>query len=381
MRHQDAQPLETPYDLSADLDIQFATALGVDVPAAWQLSRDIFADLDEAGQGIGWWAPHPGRSRRILISDHLVQCARSIPVNLIEARLHLLEATDQWERQSDALADAVQLDAAGGLSVSIGRTRIRPRDDLPRAMTDLHVAGFFRAILSALDCLGAVIVGVAALPTSLLHADLARARRALAQTSASAQGQKLGLYASLAASLEAIIASSGPPGWLVWTSDFRHMVVHRARRLQSVQLRPRQPMIYGPDGGLVLRTDAVVHLPRDPGRSDVEVLLSTGLASVLTENAGQTIAGVLRSAVTLIDATAAELVTCWAQRRTNPALLTQPRDQWPAGPSTDSTGFPGYAPGSLPYDPTDTVSDPSTLRRLRASALLDDIRGLWTSFD
>lgn len=57
--------------------------------------------------------------------------------------------------------------------------RMSASDDLPHRMSTWHVAGFFRAIGSALDCLGASVVGVLALPTSLLRADLGTATRAL----------------------------------------------------------------------------------------------------------------------------------------------------------------------------------------------------------
>jgi hypothetical protein len=50
-------------------------------------------------------------------------------------------------------------------------------------MTQLHRVGFFRAIAGALDCIGAAVVGVAALPTSILRADLAKARAELSKIS------------------------------------------------------------------------------------------------------------------------------------------------------------------------------------------------------
>jgi hypothetical protein len=58
---------------------RLARALQVDVPVWWELGNEILADLDEHVFGVRWWAPHPGISRRILISDHLFTCVRSIP--------------------------------------------------------------------------------------------------------------------------------------------------------------------------------------------------------------------------------------------------------------------------------------------------------------
>jgi len=64
-----------------------------------QVGAEIFDDLDGHVFSVGWWAPAPGTSRRILISDHLYNCVHSVEPNLIEARLHLLEAMDCWDQR------------------------------------------------------------------------------------------------------------------------------------------------------------------------------------------------------------------------------------------------------------------------------------------
>src|SRR5207245_10122775 len=63
-------------------------------------------------------------SRRILISDHLYNCVRSVESNLIEARLHLIEAIDFWERESDFHARAVSITRDGNLEVDRKSTRL-----------------------------------------------------------------------------------------------------------------------------------------------------------------------------------------------------------------------------------------------------------------
>ena len=73
-----------------------ATALGVHVPRCVELSREILGDLSpNPPYGVAWWAPHPGTSRRILISDHLFACAQSVGDNLIERRSPSLRALRQ----------------------------------------------------------------------------------------------------------------------------------------------------------------------------------------------------------------------------------------------------------------------------------------------
>jgi hypothetical protein len=93
MRREDIEKLGVPYPESGVLDERFGNALGVTPSAVRELQREVFGDFDEKVGGVGWWAPHPGTSRRILISDHLLQCIASIETNLVEARLHLLETS------------------------------------------------------------------------------------------------------------------------------------------------------------------------------------------------------------------------------------------------------------------------------------------------
>src|SRR5207247_11130491 len=86
----------------------------------------------------------PGTSRRILISDHLYNCVRSVESNLIETRLHLIEAMDFWERESDFHARAVSVSEAGRLRVQRPERR-RPLDEIAPATAMLHSIGFIRA--------------------------------------------------------------------------------------------------------------------------------------------------------------------------------------------------------------------------------------------
>ncbi len=75
MRKQDFDRLD--YDFAAELsadqrDVEFRKALGAWMPNARALFQEIAGDLDEKRFGIGWWAPHPDKLRRILISDQLL---------------------------------------------------------------------------------------------------------------------------------------------------------------------------------------------------------------------------------------------------------------------------------------------------------------------
>jgi len=180
MTDADIARLSREYAAGEPRERRLARALQIDVPAWRELGDEIVTDLDERALGIGWWAPHPGTSRRILVGDHLVTCVRGVETNLIEGRLHLMEATDFWERESNFHACAVSLKDDGRIEVRLPDRR-RPLDDVALAMSTLHAVGVVRAVAGALDCFGASVVGVAAIRTSLLRADLDSARRALAR--------------------------------------------------------------------------------------------------------------------------------------------------------------------------------------------------------
>jgi hypothetical protein len=125
----------------------------------------------------------------------------------------------------------------------------------------------------------------------------------------------------------------------------------------------------------------IVHLPRDPGRSDIEVFVDTPWGTVLQEDGAQTLQGLIKSSSLLLEAVAANLLDLWQWRRAHPSDLPQPAIQWKNGPSRQSTGFNGYAPGSLPLVPRIGGMHPATAKRFSAAALYDQDRSQWTSFD
>ncbi len=373
MRREDIEKLDVPYPEGGVRDERFGNALGVTPSAVRELQREVFGDFDERVGGVGWWAPHPGTSRRILISDHLLQCIASIETNLVEARLHLLETFDFDDRESDFNARTFSHDHAGRPSVAMPQ-RVRPADDIPLHMSSLHIAGFFRAVGSALDCLGAGIVGVLALPTSILKADIDRANKALRRvgepTTAGA-----GLQAGFNADLTRLVHEAGPGGWLPWTIDYRNMLVHRGRRMESPFFSPRGALLYASDGRPVVVARTIRLLAQDPALSDVEALAAPGW-HVLSEDAETTLEGILASTLKLIEGVASALLVAWAKRRARPELLPQPVDQWKDGRSSESRGFAGYEPDSI-QTANAIVAHPTFIDRLKTASLTVDARQRW----
>ncbi len=116
-------------------------------------------------------------------------------------------------------------------------------------------------------------------------------RRTLAAVGGVSPGERI--QAQFGAQLEAIIERVGPPGSFRWVIDLRHTLIHRGRRLQMSELRPVRSGIVGFDGRPVIRTDVIHQLPRDPGRSEVEMFLDATRPPVLTESAATTLLGVV----------------------------------------------------------------------------------------
>jgi hypothetical protein len=355
-------------------------ALGVETPQWKHLELTILEDLStQAPYGVAWWAPHPGTSRRILISDQLYACTRGVLDNMLESALHLLEVLDWSDRGTDRLANVVRVEN-GKLIVEMPRPQ-NPLEALGSQMGRLHVAGTVRALAGVLDCMAGTIIGVLALPSPILKADFSDVRSLLKRTAANAGTEGERVQANFGVKLEGLISSIGPQGWLEWALAFRNMLVHRGRRIELGQFVPRTPVVYGPDGQPVLRARRVTHLPRDPGRSDVEVFLDAPNSPLLTESDDQTLRELLESTKSLVEGIAQELGEVWKWRRRHPDSLPQPAKQWPNGVSTGSIGFSGYAPGSFAYSPSMFSTHPVVAQRMRAAALDDQSRAQWKTFD
>jgi hypothetical protein len=101
----------------------------------------------------------------------------------------------------------------------------------------------------------------------------------------------------------------------------------------------------------------------------------------LHEDGQRTLEGLIGSTAKLLETTAAHLLTLWRWRRNHPGELHQPAEQWKNWPLTQSTGFSGYAPGSLTLNPDVGTMHPITARRIHTAALDDAARLQWAAFD
>jgi hypothetical protein len=390
MKASDVARLSEPYrESECSTNDRALAALGLPMRRWKDLETLILDDfIEHYPYGIGWWAPHPGTSRRILISDQLYARVASVSANMIEAALHWLEYQDCAERDSERFADIVQI-RDGQLDVVLPRPR-NALEELSRELVVMHIAGMARALSAALDCLAGAIIGVIAILTPILTADLGRKIREFFTKigQGTTDGEKV--QAAFYRTFSEVIASVGPDGWLQWALEFRNMLVHRGRRLENGQFVPKLHQLYGPDGEQILRARRLTYLPRNPSMSDVEVWRETPMTSirdpldalVLTEDAAQTLGGLLDSTKAMISETAKLLIDVWKWRRDNPQILTQPAAQWPKGAATSPTSaFQGYAPRSRDLSSSIASTHPIVERRFLAASLDDGSRSQWDTFD
>lgn len=162
----------------------------------------------------------------------------------------------------------------------------------------MHIVGAIRALASALDCLGSVIVGVVALPMPILTSGLRDALRGLKQLAPGA----VPVQVDACARVDDAFRTAGPEGWQEWVQDYRNMLVHRGRRLQTAQLRPKGVEIHTPRGELIAPHAVVSVLPNAPSLSEVQAFLGAADEHpLLTESAWDTLREVITSTVFVTD--------------------------------------------------------------------------------
>lgn len=349
----------------------FTHALGINPEAIVTLHELIFNDFDQKTYGIGWWKnyePSLDWKQRVLISDQLFKCVSTAEDNLIDLHLHFLEAQDCWEKYNSHVADSVTSNPDGKLIPNV-----RPPNalaDLNINLTNIHIAGFFRAVGSIADCLAGAIVGVVGLRLDLKRADLERTRKHFQKEKNLTILQK-----EFGEKLEAQIQEAGPDGWLSWAMQHRNMMVHRARRFTM-----DTHMIYSlprPSSNSLITTKAFHHLVLNPELSDIEALVQNDLELLLGESAETTMRGILGSLQTFLDSCVVELAEIWKKRKADPFLIPQPAFQWREAPASATEKFAGYSPALMLPEYKEILSSGQMLFRMKSASLDRDEIKRW----
>lgn len=379
MRQADIDELTKLYAAPrTPLDRRFEAAVKADVPSSGELFQEIFQDLDTKTFGIQWWSSVPVQER-VLISDYLYQCAEGIEKNLVEAKLHYMEWSDARARFNERIVDGIKIPPTGEPFFKHPPS-LAPIDDLPSKLDELHRTGFFRAVGSSLDCLGAVIVGVLGLETSLRHTSIEDARKTLERVKDLGTARTK-LQIEFGNFLEQSIESAGPDDWLEWADQYRNMFVHRGRRLTYNQVFPTEPPSYVA-GEWRTKASSNVHLAKYPDKSDAEAFIK--LDMVLNEPAESSLRGVFDSTRELEGSICSRLLSIWRARRSDPLLIEQPATQWTTK-RLRTCSFQGYDSAAEPIDVHKLSSSGAPLKRLVAAAADDAHRdeiwkgSTWTS--
>ena len=370
MRKEDIKKLSQPYDNSnTDIHRRFNSAIGADVPSAGQLAEEIFNDLDENDFGISWWNNLP-KEERILISDYLYQCAGDIETNLVEAKLHFLEWLSAKEKSNDRIANAIYRDSTGKLDFKMPPP-ITPLDDLPDALKALHICGFFRAIGSILDCLGATIIGVLALPKDLRKASIDNTEKALKKIKDSGASN---LQTDFLNFYEGAKKSCGVEDWLEWADQYRNTYVHRGRRTTAFNVHAREILLYDSNGQINPRAESTTHLSKYPDRTDIEAFIKSK-DIWLNEDAEVTLNGIFNSCRNFVEIVSEQLLSIWQQRRINPTLLEQPQIQWEK--LFKVCNFAGYDTNSQPLNSDSGRLNGILIHRMLSASVFDHQRNFW----
>ena len=306
---------------------------------------------------------------------------------MTEAFLHLCEAEKAQQTMSTRMARSVVLRRRGPESYELSHVEL-PKvtslgDLIPDKLSDMHVAGFFRAVGLIFDTLAAVSIGVGAFKLRILTADFRNLLKHLdGQLPSTPSGH---LQSAIKEAITRAIGQAGPSGWLDWALDFRNMLVHRGRRLSIYAIdRDQGPFLYDHRNIPVPRARVVMHLPRDPRHSDLQSLFDTSpaptrLANLLEEDGLRTLRNTISAVIYVVKETSRALLRVWRDRRNSPTILPQPVEQWP-DVHIQPAAFPGFAPNPTPIQPDHASMSLNGLRRLAAAAVPTATRHLWNSF-
>lgn len=353
-----------------------AVRLGVDSKRVDQLAAAIYADLDEETYGIGWWVDFGSAKRRIVVSDYLHQSVAAIGRNLLEARLHQLEAESAWDSSEEWFKRAL-LDAPQGDLLAPPKNA---EEELRGTFGDIHAGGFFRAIGSVLDCIAAAVVGVAGLPRRIF-----RVQWKVVLDDLSALAEANDPRRDFAEAVMARRDSAGPEMWSEWAIEMRNMLVHRGRRVNINFVLPTSSLVYLP-GGMAYKPHRVVPLfQRDPGLSEIEVMHLKGKVTdvVVPEPAEETANSIFESALFFANEFSSLALELWDRRRSDRGLVEQPLDkQWPEVREEDPTSFDGYNPRNLGTEHLNTIMvNPQEGKRITAALATDDLHPIWEQLD
>lgn len=331
------------------------------------LYNEMLDDLDEDRHGFSWWHGHLDVPRIAIMSEYLISSVNGAQQALTDAAFALNEfneqtfAHDHWQQGRIASVGT----APGDESIFRALSLDKAAEKRERRIR-LHSEHFFYHVAQSLDRLAAIILGVGALPRSLLRADWGvLTNLSLKEGRQPAEG--IVAQDELLSQVLATARDAGPQDWLSWTLAERNTNAHRAPRLGFIVMTR----------GSRQKSSRLVHiLHRQPQWSDTEIFAAQRrdqhLSGIfLIEDPADVMTGVLKSLDQTCSAITALLRDFWSRRRASPQLLIQPGSQWPKLNDVPLQ-FEGYnAPMPIITEGTARVS-PDMGKRMKASGLFSN---------
>ncbi len=328
---------------------------GTSYAALKALCERLINDLDPDRWGFAQFNDLIDVEQRAVVSDQIVTSAWTLRTTLIEARLHL--------------ADASELSASG---LTLPRVGNWDEDFRHQVRVEMHLGGVFRALGSALDCLAATAVGVTRAPASIQKASY----RDFTSLADWALNRNLGTDEQRAVWLRVFQTAEASddgrfPGWIEWLLEMRNALVHRGRHMSMLipRSQPRDivlvsdnPMALSPH---IVKSD--FHFHAKPWLPEMEHLADSKSAyeNWLDETALVTVSGLIDLVCELVEKTSAVLLAVWHEVEDGTLVLTSPSAKWRLlQPSTAAARFHGFATAYRTMNLSEMVVSPSTARRL-----------------
>jgi hypothetical protein len=307
--------------------------------------RDLIEQLEDE------FSPDDGGYRQLraltdpvqlaVVSDQICVTGAAIRDNLVEARLHQQHLVDIVGNEGVRYPEKATY-----------------MDTLRRgAEMDMAITGCTRALGSALDCLGAVAIGVLRMPFPITRGSFGDIARVVEpKTLATGKPKQQHVWADLHALLERH-GNLPPDGWLDWLIGMRNLNVHRARKTHILLQRVRdtgQPQMIAftahPEEVAKKTARFDLHLRRRPDLPDMHDLIISPTVTDLwiNERATTTLPGVFKGVNDLIEDATRFLADWWQYARKWPNEFPPPVGKWEL-PSPPFLSFGGVAPSAAPH--------------------------------
>jgi hypothetical protein len=221
----------------------------------------------------------------------------------------------------------------------------------------MEIIGCTRAMASALDCLGAVAIGVTRMPRAITQASFLDIERvATGKPVASATPDQQRAWRDVHALCEAH-RKKPPDGWREWLMDMRNVNMHRARQthIQLQRIRDKhqpQAVVVTREPAEMLKMTARfdLHLRRRPGLPDMQDFIASPTTTDLwiDEPAPTTLAGTFIAINELFEEAAQLLASWWRYAGKWSLAFPPPTTKWALKPPPWRS-FDGVTPNASPF--------------------------------